>query len=245
MFFFDPRLIKLWALESELESMNQKLAVLNQRDSLQLIRDEIQAAENSGKSWRTYYLRQRFQALLGLSQHGGKLIPQLMIQNLLQDLNALAQGESLPSISREILDRDWRLAIRGNDEITREALTPILRNINMERNKRGEITDEEILGMLMVHLKRLRAEYDNYQKRGDTQLAESILSEIKIVSSYLPAQLNDLELTSLVDEVIAQLKTQNAESKISLGQVMGALKSLTLGLAENQKIASIAKERLQ
>ena len=73
------------------------------------------------------------------------------------------------------------------------------------------------------------------------------MSEAEVVRRYLPAQLSDDELSSLVTEAIAEVEAELGErpGMKQMGQVMKAANAKAAGRAEGGKVAGAVKARLQ
>ena len=81
-----------------------------------------------------------------------------------------------------------------------------------------------------------------YEKAGRDDLAQGERREVELIDPYLPAQLGDDELTSLVDEAVSQ---SGASSPADMGQVMGAVMPKVAGRADGKRVSAAVKERLQ
>lgn len=68
------------------------------------------------------------------------------------------------------------------------------------------------------------------------------MAEKNVIKKYLPEQMSDAELISLVDETISSTGATNMQH---MGQVVGVVKSRAGPSADGSKIAQLVKERLQ
>ena len=80
-----------------------------------------------------------------------------------------------------------------------------------------------------------------YKEQNRDELAEIEDSQSKIISEYLPDQLNEEELITIIDEVII---STGAESIKDMGKVIGATNVKVLGRAEGRVIADLVKSKL-
>ncbi|MBM2830672.1 MAG: GatB/YqeY protein, partial [Gammaproteobacteria bacterium] len=81
-----------------------------------------------------------------------------------------------------------------------------------------------------------------YQQAGRNDLVQKESFELKIVQSYLPAPLTEVEIIELIKSA---LKETGASSMQDMGKVMGLLKPKLQGRADMGKIGALVKAQLQ
>ena len=101
-------------------------------------------------------------------------------------------------------------------------------------------TDE--IAVLQRERKRRVEAAEAYEQAGRDDLAQGERREVELIDPYLPAQLGDDELASLVDEAVSQT---GASSPADMGQVMGAVMPKVAGRADGKRVSAAVKERLQ
>ena len=74
---------------------------------------------------------------------------------------------------------------------------------NVEINDKRELTDDEVLAVLMKEVKMRQDSLEEFQKAGRDELVAQAKEEIAILKKYLPEALGDDELKAIVAEVIA------------------------------------------
>jgi uncharacterized protein YqeY len=74
----------------------------------------------------------------------------------------------------------------------------------------------------------------NEQERADKELAEA-----KIIDAYLPAQMDEAKISSIVDSVIADIGPGN------MGAIMGRVMQEVAGKADGGIVSRIVKEKMQ
>ena len=74
---------------------------------------------------------------------------------------------------------------------------------NVEINDKKELTDDEVLAVLMKEVKMRQDSVEEFQKAGRDELVAQAKEEIAILKKYLPEALSDDELKAIVAEVIA------------------------------------------
>lgn len=107
-------------------------------------------------------------------------------------------------------------------------------------NKDG-ISDDEILSMLQSMIKQRRESVEMYEKGGRAELAEQEASEIAIIETFLPEQMDDDAIAAAIAEAIADAE---ASSLKDMGKVMGLLKERFAGEMDFSKASGLVKSKL-
>ena len=79
---------------------------------------------------------------------------------------------------------------------------------NVEINDKKELTDDEVLAVLMKEVKMRQDSVEEFQKAGRDELVAQAKEEIAILKKYLPEALGDDELKAIVAEVIAAVEAE-------------------------------------
>ncbi len=113
---------------------------------------------------------------------------------------------------------------------------------NAEIMKKSELTDEEVVAIVQRQIKSRKESIEQYGKGGRQDLVEKEEAEAAILLDYLPEQLSDEELRTMVAEAIRET---GAASPKDMGKVMGALMPRVKGRAEGGRISKMASELLK
>ena len=113
---------------------------------------------------------------------------------------------------------------------------------NVEINDKKELTDDEVLAVLMKEVKMRQDSVEEFQKAGRDELVAQAKEEIAILKKYLPEQLSDEDLKAIVQETIA---ATGAKTMKDMGKVMGAVMAKAKGRAEGGKISAFVRELLK
>jgi uncharacterized protein YqeY len=103
------------------------------------------------------------------------------------------------------------------------------------------ISEDEILSMLQSMIKQRYESVAMYEKGGRAELAEREASEIEIIQTFLPKQMDEAAINVAVQEAIGDL---SASSLKDMGKVMGALKEKFAGQMDFSKASVQAKVKL-
>ena len=105
----------------------------------------------------------------------------------------------------------------------------------------NSVSDDEILGILGKMIKQRKDSAVAYGSAGRTELAAQELSEIEIITGFLPKQLNDDEIEEVVKKVINE---SSASGIRDMGKVMGLLKKTYTGQMDFGKAGGVVKSLL-
>jgi len=145
------------------------------------------------------------------------------------------------SLKSTITD-DMKSAMKAGDKDRLKVVRLILAAIKqVEVDKRIELDDASILGVLEKMVKQRRDSVEQFGKGGRDDLAQIELAEIAVIENYLPEQLSDAELDALIDDAFA---ATGAETVRDMGKVMGLIKTKAAGRADMGAVGAKVKARL-
>jgi len=116
-----------------------------------------------------------------------------------------------------------------------------LRLIVSELQKAEKEGPSDAVAVLQRERKRRVEAAEAYEKAGRDDLAAGERREVDLIDPYLPAQLEDAELESLVDEAVGET---GASSPKDMGQVMSAVMPKVAGRADGKRVSAVVRERL-
>jgi uncharacterized protein YqeY len=144
---------------------------------------------------------------------------------------------------RSRLETDMRAAMKSGDTLLRDTLRFLLAGVkNIEIDKRAALTPDDEQSFLLKQGKRMQESIDVFSAAGRQDLADHEISQLAIVKRYLPTELTEDELRSLVAEVIAET---GAEGPKDLGKVMKALTPRAEGRADGKRLSAAVRAALQ
>ena len=103
------------------------------------------------------------------------------------------------------------------------------------------IGEDDILGLLGTMIKQRREAIAHYEQGGRPELAKREAEEIDVIEGFLPKQLSDEEIQSVVKEMIAEV---GAGGLKEMGRVMAALRERYSGRMDFAKASARVKEQL-
>lgn len=146
---------------------------------------------------------------------------------------------------RERLDADLKTAMREKDQLRLSTIRMVksaMKYKETEAGAKGPLDDTAILAVITSEIKKRRDSVTEYEKAERKDLAEKEQAEIAVLSVYLPPQLSESELDSMIDGAIAEA---GAEGLKDLGKVMKLLTPKTQGRADGKVVADRVKAKLQ
>lgn len=140
------------------------------------------------------------------------------------------------------ISEDMKSAMRAKDSERLGTIRLLQAAIKQrEVDERIELQDADVIAVIEKMLKQRRDSIEAYDKAGRDDLAAIEKAEAAMLQIYLPAQLSDDEVASILDKVIADT---GAASMKDMGKVMGVLKPLVAGKADMGKISGLIKAKL-
>ncbi len=148
------------------------------------------------------------------------------------------------SIKQQI-DQDLKQALlSGKKDLvtTLRGLKSAILYVEVAQNKRETgLPDQEVIEVFTREAKKRQESADLYAQGGNAEKQQAELTEKKIIEQYLPKQMDDTELTTLIDTVIAK---SGPVSSQTMGKIIGEVKQQTAGRADGSRIAALIKERI-
>ena len=136
-------------------------------------------------------------------------------------------------------------ALKNKDKNVYPTLRLVLSAIKdlkiQKKVKEGSLKDEEVISVLKKMIKQRNDSCEAYKKAGRDDLLNNEKNEIKVISEFLPNQLNEEETLKLCEEII---KNAQASSMKDMGKVMGVLKAKHGNVLDFSNVSKILKKLL-
>ena len=140
------------------------------------------------------------------------------------------------------LNEDMKTAMRAKDKETLSVVRMLKASLQNEQIKLGEeLNADQELTILAREMKQRRDSVAELKKANRQDLVDKTQAEIEIVEKYMPKQLSEDEIKTIVSAAIAKV---GASSMKDFGQVMGAVMPETKGKADGNEVNRIVKELL-
>ena len=147
-----------------------------------------------------------------------------------------------PATLSQRIESAMRDAMRARDERRTQTLRMAMAAAHNVRIARGrDLTDEDVIDVLTKQVKQRRESIAMYRDAGREERAAAEEAEAAILGEFLPQQLTEDEVTSLVRAAISET---GAASPADLGRVMGRLSPQTKGRADGRLVSEIVRRLL-
>ncbi|MEI7507969.1 MAG: GatB/YqeY domain-containing protein [Flavobacterium sp.] len=147
------------------------------------------------------------------------------------------------SLQTKIMDV-MKDAMRSKDTIALEALRAIKSELLLAQTSTGskeEISESDEIKILQKLVKMRKDSAEIFAKQNRPDLAEPELAQIAVIEQFLPVQLSEEEVETIVTKIIAET---GASGIASMGKVMGLASAQIGGQAEGKTISAIVKKLL-
>ncbi len=143
---------------------------------------------------------------------------------------------------KSTINQDVKTALKARDSLKSTTLRLILSAIKqIEVDKRIELNDDDILGILNKMLKQRQDSIQQFTDAGRDDLVAKEQQEVDIIKHYLPEALSDDEVLVILKDTIAET---GASSMKDMGTVMNSLRPKIQGRYDMAKISQLVKEQL-
>lgn len=146
----------------------------------------------------------------------------------------------------KLINDDIKQTMLARDSRKLDALRAIKAALLLEKTGKdlkwdGEIPEEVELKLLQKLVKMRRESAELYKSQNRPDLAEEELYQAGIIEKYLPAQMDEAEIETVIKAIITETGAQNIKD---MGRVMGAATKKLAGKADNKAISEIIKRLL-
>ena len=116
-----------------------------------------------------------------------------------------------------------------------------LRLVLSELQKAAKEGDSDEMGVLRRERKRRQESARAFRDGGRPELAEAEESEAQLIGAYLPAEMGDEELDTLVADAV---RASGAEGPRDMGKVMKVVMVSVGGRADGRRVSEKVREKL-
>ena len=135
-------------------------------------------------------------------------------------------------------------AMKSKDSIELESLRAIKSSIllfSTQKGNKSEISESDEIKILSKLVKQRKESADIYKSQNRLDLAQVEIDQAEIIKQFLPEQLNESEIETIVIEII---KKTNASGIQDMGKVMSMVTKELAGKADGKTISQIVRKNL-
>jgi len=142
----------------------------------------------------------------------------------------------------EVIFNDMKAALKGNEKLKLSTLRLIRAAIkNTEISKKDKLTEDEIIGIISNHLKKLEESLDIFIKGQRPELVNRAKKEIEIIKEYLPEQLAEEEVEKIAKDTIKKFEFSDLKD---MGPAMREIMPLLKGKADGKIVNKMVRDLL-
>jgi len=143
---------------------------------------------------------------------------------------------------KEQLKSDLKDAMRAKEILKRDAIRAINTMIKqIEVDQRVELNDDDIIKLIQKGIKQREEAILQFKEASRDDLVQNEQDQIDIFSQYLPKQLTDEELETVIKDIIEEV---SATSMKDMGKIMNPAKEKIGGSADGKRINEMVKKLL-
>ena len=140
------------------------------------------------------------------------------------------------------ITEDMKTAMRAKDSARLGAIRLLQSAIKQrEVDERVELDDANVIAVIEKMLKQRRDSIAAYESANRHDLADIEKFEVTVLQAYLPQQLTEDEVKSILEKVVVDTGAAGIKD---MSKVMAAIKPLVAGRADMGKISGLIKTRL-
>jgi len=142
------------------------------------------------------------------------------------------------------LTTEIKEAMKAKNVLALEALRAIKSAVLLLKSEAGaseELTEDQEIKLLQKLVKQRRDSATIFREQNRVDLAEPEEAQAEIIAKFLPEQLSEEEVKSLIEAIISQT---GATSMKDMGKVMGMVSKQLAGKADGKTISTLVKQLL-
>ena len=144
----------------------------------------------------------------------------------------------------DIISNDIKEAMKAKDKVALDTLRNIKKVLLEAKTAPGAndtVSDDTAIKLIQKLVKQGKESAELYSSQNRPELAAEELAQVAVMEKYLPKQMSEEEVATVLMEIIAQT---GAAGPQDMGKVMGVATKQLAGKAEGRVISAIVKQLL-
>ena len=144
----------------------------------------------------------------------------------------------------DIISNDIKEAMKAKDKVALDTLRNIKKVLLEAKTAPGAndtVSDDTAIKLMQKLVKQGKESAELYSSQNRPELAAEELAQVAVMEKYLPKQMSEEEVATVLKEIIAQT---GAAGPQDMGKVMGVATKQLAGKAEGRVISAIVKQLL-
>ena len=144
------------------------------------------------------------------------------------------------SLKNELKSR-YIESMKNKDTIIKNTIMMVNSAIKQsEVDQRKELSDQDIIAIIQKQIKEKKGALPEFEKGNRADLVEQTKKEIEILMEYVPKELSEEEIKTIINETCEEL----GDKKTNFGLVMKTVMSKVKGRADGSLVTNLVKEYL-
>ena len=141
---------------------------------------------------------------------------------------------------KESLNGDFKEAMKAKDKVRKDTINFVRAAIKQtEVDTREEVDDQGIAAILAKQVKMRKDALADFEAAGRQDMLDQYKAEIDVLMEYMPQQLTEEEMLSIVKQTAADLGIEEGSGRASMGKLMGPVMCKVKGLADGNDVKNI------
>jgi uncharacterized protein len=148
---------------------------------------------------------------------------------------------------KDQITEDMKTAMRAKDAERLGTIRLLLAAIKQkEVDERIAVDDTQVLSLIEKMLKQRKDSITAFELAKRDDLVAKEKSEVLVLQAYMPVQMSEQEVTSVLDSCIAEVaaSTGTKVTPAEMGKVMALLKPKLAGKADMSRVSQLLKAKL-
>ena len=142
----------------------------------------------------------------------------------------------------EKINADMISYMKSKDSFALGVVRMVKGAIQLEKiNLKRDLNDDEVVAVISKQIKMRNDSIQEFTKANRVDLIEQYKKEIELLNKYMPKQLTEEEINTIINEAFAKI---NPTSSKDMGLIMKEISPKLKGRADMGKVNSIIKDRL-
>ncbi len=143
---------------------------------------------------------------------------------------------------KERIEKDFITSYKAKEETNVSVLRMVKSAIkNAEIAEKQLLAEEGVIKILKREVKQRLDSISEYEKANRPDLANKEKGEVEIIKRYLPEDLSDEQIGTIIAESIAET---GANEMKDMGKVIALVMQKTKGLADGSKVSAVVRSKL-
>jgi uncharacterized protein YqeY len=147
---------------------------------------------------------------------------------------------------KQKIQSDFIKAMKAGDQNAKAALSSVKAKITEAEKVKAnvELEDKDIIAILSTAIKQRKQSYDAFMASGREELGYREIDETLVLKKYMPAQMSDNEIKTVVEPIINTFKDSGLPERAIIGKVIGEFNKNHKGQAEVVDVKRIVEQMM-